>query len=74
MDEVRSSSLLRSTISPFSSGIDTMKQGWYHEMAFRPARMEGFLYVSFYCVFINEEQIWERVGTPHTQEAWELWQ
>src|SRR6266702_4578094 len=38
MDEVRGSSPLRSTIS---SEFD--KIGWYHEKAFRPARMRGFL-------------------------------
>src|SRR5579859_2879283 len=36
---------------PFSSGIDTMKQGWYHEMAFRPARTKGFLFLYYRLVW-----------------------
>jgi len=53
-----------------------MKQGWYHEMAFRPVRMKGFL---FFC-----RMVWVVAGVAchnpyHTTESarlravWSLW-
>src|SRR5260221_440218 len=51
MEEVRGSNPLRSTIIILAHRC--IETGWYHEMAFRPARMKGFLMEKLLLLYVG---------------------